>query len=83
MLRDEEHPALSTVLWSARGGRCEFAEYRGHRLRVRHLTTRPDAHGDDRLNMGWIDDEYVGSEPGAMSRICNRLFSAVDEMEGD
>lgn len=64
-----EHPAVESVLWTYLPPRCEVAEYKGHRLRVRHL--------DDARSLGFIDEQLVGSAPN-MPKITDMLFRMVD-----
>ena len=75
------HPATATVLWHTEATHpgCEFADYKGHRLKVRHLTNY--GAGDSRFQIGMVDGHIVASCNGPMADICDRLFAAVDAME--
>ena len=70
-----EHPALSTVLWTAVAGRVEMAEYRGHRLLVRHVG---EFH-IGQMHMGFVNERPIGTRQ-TMPQICELLFNTVDRM---
>lgn len=70
----DDHPALDTIYWTVDErslNHVEVAEYRGHKLRVRHF---PD------LQIGYVDGKSIGNADN-MPKICIKLFMAVDAME--
>ena len=83
-LRPTYHPALMNVYWTWGGmehPNCEFAEYKGHKLRVRHLPYDMNSGVEDRRHIGWCDGKRVGMTLGSMETICLLLFSHVDKLK--
>lgn len=61
---------------------CEFADYKAHALKVRHLSKPVTPDGEDRFQIGMVDDVIVCSCSGSMADICDRLFAYVDNLNG-
>jgi len=82
----DDHEALDKVLWTYAPPSCETAEYRGHKLRVRHLFKGPRPVLDDDkipeyyMSIGYIDEKIAGHADN-MPKICNILYCKVDELE--
>ena len=67
------------MLWSPSPPLCETAEYRGRKLRVRHLwLVKGSSNTDDHLGIGFVDSRMVGSARGPPHLICDLLFRTVD-----